>query len=106
MSIENQINAFIEYAANSVDCDKRSSIFDNNKTAFSNKGMQAQFLGYCLARCEFMGKLENLEERLKKAGAKIPIENKGTTESAIETGLSIAMLEIQLLRNSIKNGDL
>lgn len=42
-----------------------------------------------------MNALDRIAEKLRKAGAKLPVENKGTIESAMATGLSIALLLVE-----------
>jgi len=58
------------------------------------RGWQRLLLG---ARMKHTTKevLQRIEELLVKAGAKLPIDNQGTIESAMKTGLSIALVIVQ-----------
>jgi hypothetical protein len=48
-----------------------------------------------LEMSEAIAVLRKIQEQLKSAGAELPIENKGTIESAMTTGLSIALAIVE-----------
>jgi len=45
----------------------------------------------CRGQVMAVNALERVAEQLRRAGAKLPVENNGTIESAVNTGLSIAL---------------
>lgn len=47
--------------------------------------------------------LERIERRLREAGASLPVEVKGTIESAVNTGLSIALCLVVFEIEQIKD---